>query len=178
MAHTTRFIMRITSEWGSFRNFSQKTQPCSDTFHANSSLRPQRWAQPELSSLGSSELWIVSPSKLRFRATSRRRGRTKNSFLITTKRWETSSGPPYCKISTLESLTRLRDWLRSVRKHASKSSNGRNARKVWTGAFSSVIKFSLKIMSLLTLLNHTLELLDSQESNRRMSGFWAQGNAD
>jgi hypothetical protein len=66
-----------------------------------------------------------------------------------------------------------------VRKHASKSSSGRNARKVWTGASSSGIKFSLKIMSpLLTLLSHTLELLGSQERNRRMSGLWVQGNAD
>ena len=178
-AHTTRFTMRITSGWGWFRSYSQKTQPCSVTSHANSSWRPQRWAQPELSSLESSESWIVSPLRHHFRATSRRRGRTKNSFRITTARWETSSGPRSCKISTSGSPTRLKDWLRFVRKHASKSSSDRNARKVWTGASSSGIKFSLKIMSpLLTLLSHTLEFLGSQERNRRMSGLWVQGNVD
>ena len=179
MAHTTRFTMRITLGWGWFQNCSQKTRPCSDTSHASSSWRPPRWAQPELSSLESLESWIASPLRPRFRATSRRRGKTKNSSPTTTARWDTSSGPLSCKTSISGSPRHLKGSRRFARKPASKSWNGRNVRKAWTEAFSSGIKFSLKITSLLPItLSHTLGSPGSRGSNRRMSGLWAQGNAD
>ncbi len=151
MAHTTKFIMRTTLEWGSYRSFYQKKLLCSDTSPASLSLNLQKWEQQELSSSKNLELWIVSLSRLLFKATFRKNEKIKNSNLITTARWATLLEPLFCKTNTLENLMLLKDWQSNVRRRASKNSKNKKEKKVWTEVSLSGIKFLQRTHSTLPL---------------------------